>query len=317
MMPNFFIVGAARSGTTSLHRYLGQHPDIFVAQVKEPHFFAADQFPAYFTGPGDDRLNRRVCRDEGQYEQLFVRASDKPAVGESSAFYLCYPHAAERIARACSDPKIIILLRNPVDRAYSAYMYLVRDGRETLSFEDALSCERARKAQGFEPMWWHTELSLYYEQVKQYLEVFGVERTKVLLYDDLCSNPAELLQDVLRFLGLRDDISIDTSVRYNTAGVPRSRTLYALMDTFLAQPHALKKHIKTLLPSSLSTTWVTRAMNLLVEPVPMNPQLSAQLHSLFAQDVRKLEDLLSRDLQCWAHQEHGVDQTEAVARLVE
>lgn len=310
MMPDFIIVGAARSGTTSLYRYLGQHPDIFVAPVKEPHYFAADDFPERFTGPGDDRLNRRIIRDQERYEQLFAAASGKRVTGESSAFYLCYPHAANRIARVCPDSKIIITLRDPVERAYSAYMYLVRDGRETLSLAEGLQREGERRAQGFEPMWWYTELGRYYAQVKRLLDLFGEQRVKVLLYDDLCTNPAQMVQSVFGFLGVREDIPIDTSIRYNSAGVPRSRTIYTLVDAFLAGPLALKRRVKALMPSSVSTALRNRVMNALITPVPMSVDVSAQLRGLFAEDVSKLEDLLGRDLRCWQSHARNVLQAE-------
>ena len=310
MMPNFIIVGAARSGTTSLYRYLSQHPDIFVAPVKEPHYFAADDFPDRFIGPGDDRLNRRLIRNQKRYEQLFATASGKRVIGESSAFYLCHPHAAKRIARACPDPKIIIMLRDPVERAYSAHMYLVRDGRETLSFTEGLRREAERRAQGFEPMWWYTELGRYYTQVKRFLDVFGEQRVKVLLFDDLCANPAQMVHSVFDFLGVRGDIPLDTSIRYNSAGVPRSRTIYTLVDTFLSGPLALKRRVKALMPSSVSTALRSRVMNTLITPVPMSPDVPAQLRGLFAEDVSKLEELLGRDLRCWQAHTRNVLQAE-------
>ena len=102
-LPNFFIVGAARSGTTSLDRYLSQHPEIYITPRKETHFFAADLFPPCFKGPGDERLNRLLIRDEDQYAQLFAGATGAKAIGESSAFYLCFPGTAERIAQAVPD----------------------------------------------------------------------------------------------------------------------------------------------------------------------------------------------------------------------
>ncbi|HCI81284.1 MAG TPA: sulfotransferase, partial [Ktedonobacter sp.] len=135
MKPNFFIIGAARSGTSSLDRYLSQHPEIYITPKKETHFFAHDLIPSNFTGPGDERLNNSLIRDEKQYAQLFADTTKK-VVGESSAFYLCFPEVAERIAQAVPDAKIIVILREPVDRTYSAHTFLSRDGRETLSFEE-------------------------------------------------------------------------------------------------------------------------------------------------------------------------------------
>src|SRR5438067_1876114 len=147
-MPNFFIVGAARSGTTSFNRYLSQHPQVYITPRKEVHFFAAHHFPR--TGPGDEAINRRVIGEEEQYAQLFAGVAGEKAIGESSVFYLCFPGTAERIAQAVPDAKIIVLLREPVDRAYSSYMHLVRYGREHLGFEEGLSHEEERRQKGFE-----------------------------------------------------------------------------------------------------------------------------------------------------------------------
>ena len=169
--PNFFIVGAARSGTTSLDLYLSQHPEIFITLKKETHFFAREQLPERYRGPGDERMNRLLIRDEDQYTQLFADAGRSKAIGEASAFYLCYPSSADLIAQTVPDAKIIMVLREPVARTYSAYMFLVRDGRETLGFEEGMSLEEERKEGDFEPMWWYRELSLYYNQVKHYLAV--------------------------------------------------------------------------------------------------------------------------------------------------
>ncbi len=299
MIPNFFIIGAARSGTTSLDRYLSQHPEIYITPRKETHFFAVDHFPPYFMGPGDERLNRRLIRDENQYAQLFASVAGEKAIGESSVFYLCYPGTAERIAQAVPNAKIIAILREPMARAYSAYMHLVRDGRETLEFAEGLKREEERRKKGFEPIWWYKELGLYYEQVKRYLDVFGTGQVKVLLYDELCANPGLVLHDVFVFLEVKEDVVIDTSVRYNVAGVPRSRRLYTLLDNFIEKPSALAKRMKVWIPSQMREMWANKAMSMLLRPVPMNPQIHAQLKAFFAEDVEKLEDLLHRKLLCW------------------
>ena len=300
-MPNFFIVGAARSGTTSLDRYLSQHPEIYITQRKEGHFFAADHFPR--TGPGDEGLNKRVICDEEQYAQLFAGVAGEKAIGESSVFYLCFPGTAERIVQSVPGAKIIIILREPVERAYSAYMHLVRDGRETLEFADGLSREEERRQKGYEPMWWYKELGLYYSQVKRYLDVFGSECVKVLLYDELCTNPGQVVSDVFAFLKVREDVVIDTSVHYNIAGVPKSRKLYTLLDNFIHEPGALEKRIKSLVPQHLRVAWASKAKAMLLRQVPQNPHIRAQLIGYFEEDVGKLEDLLQCDLNIWHYRD--------------
>ncbi|HEY6539921.1 MAG TPA: sulfotransferase [Ktedonobacteraceae bacterium] len=300
--PNFFIIGAARSGTTSLEEYLCQHPDIYITTKKESHFFAADHFPPAFKGPGDDRLNERVIRDEQTYTQLFTNRQGTKAIGETSVFYLCYPDSAERIAQVVPDAKIIIVLREPVARAYSAYMFLKRDGRETLDFAGALDREEERKQQDFEPMWRYKELGLYYDQVRHYLEVFGSEQVKVLLYEELYANQGYLLRDVFAFLGVKEDVVVNTSVRYNLSGVPKWRKLYAPLDKFIFHAGPVSRYIKSLVPKRLRTAWASKAIGLLTEQVPIDPELQAQLRAYFAEDVRKLESLLQQDLLPWQYQ---------------
>lgn len=299
ILPNFFIIGAARSGTSSLDRYLSQHPEIFVAPQKETHFFATDYLPCSFKGPGDDRLNRLLIRDEDQYTRLFNGVTQEKAIGESSAFYLNFPDTAERIAQVIPNAKIIIILREPVERAYSAYTLMVRDGRETLGFEEGLRREEERKRIGFEPIWWYREVSLYYQQVKHYLEVFGAQKVKVLLYDEFFANPGKGLRDVFTFLGVKEDLSVDTSVRYNVSGVPKSKKFYSLLDNFIYNPSILEKRIKSLVPSHLRVTWASKVIGVSVERISIEPQIQAQLKAYFAEDVRKLEDLLHRDLLSW------------------
>src|SRR5579884_1857403 len=273
MMPNFFVVGAARSGTTSLDRYLSQHPEIFITPRKDAHFFAAEHFPR--TGPGDGVMNRKVMRDEEQYAHLFARVTAQKAIGESSAFYLCLPGTAERIAQALPSARILMILREPVDRTYSAYLLLRRDGRETLSFEEGLRQEAARKQQGFEPMWWYKELSLYTAQVQRYLEVFGSAQVKVLLYEEFYANPGQVLREVFAFLGVKEDVSIDTSLHYNVAGEVKSPRLYTFLTNFIYNPSPLEKRIKSLIPLHLRKKWASRATGMLTRPVPLEPHIHA------------------------------------------
>jgi Sulfotransferase family len=303
-MPNFFIVGAARSGTTSISRYLGQHPEVYIPRQKEVHYYAADYFPC--NGPGDERLNKIVIHNEDQYVQLFKGVTEEKAVGESSVFYLCFPGTAERIAQAVPGAKIIILLRNPVDRAYSAYMHLVRDGREYMGFAEGLRLEEERCKKGFEPLWWYKDLGLYYKQVKRYLNVFSIENVKVVLYDEFNANPWQVLHDVFAFLGVREDIAIDTSIHYNIAGVPKSRRIYALLESFIYNHSAIGKGVKSLIPMRLGEAWHNKAMSMFLRSTPMDAQVHTQLKEYFAEDVEKLEDLLCRDLSCWGHRRHSI-----------
>ncbi|WP_245926262.1 sulfotransferase family protein [Sulfoacidibacillus thermotolerans] len=295
MFPDFLLVGAAKSGTSSLDRYLAEHPQIYIPPKKEAHYFSIPSFPAKFQGRGDEGMNTHTIRQREQYEQLFVPAQKGQVVGESSAFYLYYPGTAERIYHANPNMKIIITLRNPVDRAFSAYMYLLRDNREELSFEAGLEAESERKKQDYEPMWLYKELGLYSSQIKRYFEVFPREQIKIILFEDFTAHTSEIMRDLYTFLAVDPSFTPDTSMRYNESGVPKSRALF----TFIAQPNALKELVKPFIPASMRERLGNRAKSLLLEKVQMNPATRRFLTQYYQEDIIRLQELIGRDLQKW------------------
>ena len=132
--PNFFIVGVAKAGTTSLSEWLKQHPQIYIPALKEPRYFASDLV---------DPIVRNVVRTKEDYLALFVKARNHKARGEASTSYFTHwQQVPERIKRTIPDARIIILLRDPVERAYSSYLMLVRQGYETLPFSEAVRSNR-------------------------------------------------------------------------------------------------------------------------------------------------------------------------------
>ncbi|KUO96439.1 sulfotransferase family protein [Ferroacidibacillus organovorans] len=295
MIPNFLIVGAAKSGTSSLDRYLAQHPEIYIPTKKEAHFYSIPDFPERFTGPGDEGMNDETIRQRADYEALFDARTDEPAVGESSVFYLYYPGTAARIYADNPEMKIIIVLREPVARAYSAYMHLIRDARETLSFEDSLAAEEERKKKGFEPMWLYRDLGRYSEQIERYLDVFGAERLHVMLFDEFTKQSKHYVRGVFRFLGVDEHARIDTQMHHNESGVPRSRAAF----DFVSKPHPLKEWVKPFIPQSVRERLGNRAKSMLLERTSMRSETRRELSAYFAPDIAKLEKLLKRDLSHW------------------
>ena len=152
-------------------------------------------------------------------------------------------------------------------------------------------------------MWWYRELSLYYRQVKHYLDVFGSQNVKVLLYEELFSRQQEVLQEVFGFLGVKEDVHIDTSVRYNISGSPKSRKLYSMLNNFMFDANPLEQRIKTLVPQRLRVIWASKLIGAVTRPLPLEPQIEAQLKAFYTEDVGKLEELLQRDLLCWHYRE--------------
>lgn len=183
MLPNFLIVGAAKSGTTSLYNYCTQHPEIFMSPVKEPYFFSFINIKPNFKGPYDQKTNEKeiIC-DIKEYERLFENVNNERAIGECSNSYLYFRNTAKIIKRYIPHCKIIIILRNPVERAYSHYLQHVMLGHEDQTFEVALEKEEERKKNNWRWHYHYVGQGLYYCQVKRYLNQFGKDKIAIYIY---------------------------------------------------------------------------------------------------------------------------------------
>jgi hypothetical protein len=161
-LPNFLLVGA-----TAIAGYLSQHPDIYVSPIKEPKFFTSQFLRFPLQGPGDSFVENFTIKTFDAYKQLFRRVKDEKAIGDASVDNLYFHKEVIPLIKSClGDVKIIIVLRNPVERAFSAYKNLLRDSRETLSFEEGLNRERDRRQRGYEYIWRYLDLGFYYRQVR-------------------------------------------------------------------------------------------------------------------------------------------------------
>ncbi|NOR70224.1 MAG: hypothetical protein GQ532_11140 [Methylomarinum sp.] len=226
--PNFFIVGAAKTGTTSLWMYLKQHPGVFMPES------IVDKEPSYY-------CDSYGHTDYDKYLQLFKSAGCCKAVGEASNAYLTSPESANWIRKEVPDAKIIIVLRNPVDRAYSLYRWMVNHGYERVyPFERALEIENERKYDvsfyQHNPQYYYNylyfESGLYYEQLERYFNAFPAEQIKVILLDDLNNKSVETVQDIYHFLECEPSF-VPTIKVYNKAEMcPASVTLHFKLRTF-------------------------------------------------------------------------------------
>jgi Sulfotransferase domain len=297
-MPNFLIIGAAKSGTTALYEYIRQHPQVFASRLKEPGFFALESKTPDFHGPGDELFEPRRVRDLARYQGLFREVRNEVAIGEASNLYLYSGEAPERIRHYVPTVKLIAMLRNPADRAFSAYRFLLWEGRETLStFEAALEAEDGRIAQNWEFLWHYTQAGFYYRQLKRYFDLFDPKQIAVYTHDDLAAGPGGMTRNIFRFLGVDAAFVPDMSTRHNVSGTPRSRRLH----TFMTQPSLAKDLLKSFVPASLRRRF--RDAILQRNIVPGEPKLGLEtrrkLVELFREDILKLQTLLGRDLSKW------------------
>jgi hypothetical protein len=297
-LPNFLLVGAAKCGTTSLYHYLQQHPDIFMSPVKEPDFLTGSTLKKAYC-PRDALAASRAVRTFDDYCKLFKKSMGMKAVGEASVGTLFYfERAIPAIKRHLGDPRIIIILRDPVERAYSAYRMLVRDDWEHLSFADALIMEEKRKQDGYRLMWRYQEVGLYASQVRAFLENFS--RVQVLFFDDLKINSDKLMRSVYGFLDVNLDFIPDTSHRHNVSGIPR----WSFLNALFVKPKRLHKVARTIGGAILGANrWVRLRDRLrstiLQKPLPMDPEIEKQLRQFYREDILKLQNYIERDLRSW------------------
>jgi hypothetical protein len=294
-MPNFIVIGAGKSGTTALHRYLKQHPEIYMSSPKELRFFPFEDRPPDFRGPGDKEDMETAVKTIEDYRARFTEGARFPARGESSPLYLYYPRTAERIRHHIPDVKLIAILRHPADRAYSQYLMKRRDGREHLNFADALAAEEQRISNGWSHHWHYRRRGFYAAQLRLYFDLFKREQIRIYLYEDYVADPVGLMQDIFRFLNVDDSFVPDVSVRHNVSNVPRSRAL----QTFLTEPRPVKNLFKSYVPASWSRGVGDRLRRHNITKPPLPEKLRRQLIETYREDITELQHMLGRDLSHW------------------
>jgi hypothetical protein len=311
-VPNFFIVGAPKAGTTSLYAYLDQHPQIFLSPLKEPHFFAAEFRPDNFEHEAQPRVatemqalaaylagDLRAKKFGGfvttweDYLRLFRSAADEVALGEATPVYLWSPTAARNIAARIPHAKIVMILREPAERAHSQYRQMLAAGATRRSFRAEIEACLRPTSRKLDAAWSLLEFGLYYEQVTRYFSEFPTARVHVALYDDLQRAPERLLARVFDFLEVDAHFAPDLSRRHHEAVVPKLATAaYWLKKAGIwARAHAL-------LPAALRAPM----RSLLARPrtgLEMRPEDRAFLVGYYRDDVAKLAALLRRDLTAW------------------
>ncbi len=288
--PNLLIIGAAKSGTTSLHNYLKQHPDFFMSDHKEPHFLINNEI-------GVKRIHKAVTT-LSDYQEMFEGSSEYKYRGESSVMYLPFPDIAIRNIKKYlnKDVKIIIMLRNPIERAFVGYLHNVRyNTSENLSFEEAIekSEERYQKINDMTPDTRYLHVGMYYNQVKKYMDEFG-KNVHVVIYDDYVSNINGCIKRVFDFLNV-NNIEIDSSQRHMVGGwIFKNPILRKLM----VSENGLKSFAKLLLPNSILRKKIrTIVMRFGTSKTPeLTSKMRKFLEDYYRHDIVNLENLLDKDL---------------------
>ncbi len=298
-LPNFILLGAAKSGTSSVWDYLKQHPQIFMSNPKEPNFFVFEgvKLPP-FSGPESPevllkRLYQNTITDWESYQALFDKVSDEMAIGEASVRYLYFPQAPENIKKYIPDVKMIVMLRNPVDRLYSHYVMNIRHLLEPLSIEKALDQEEERINNNWGWDWHYTKLGMYSQQIQRYLNIFEPEQLKILFYDDFRENPVGIMKEIYQFLGVDDSFVLDIKRRKNQGYLPKNK----LVHKFLFTSNPLKSFLEKILPRSLYKKLINNLKKWNSGPIPPLPvALKKSLNEVFREDITELQKIVNREL---------------------
>jgi len=297
VLPNFLIFGVQKAGTTSVYTYLKQHPQVFVSPRKETNFFGRDlDVPLAVDEPRQTRGGRQRILTIEDYEALFARVSDEIAIGEASPDYLFnHEHAVPGIQKYVPDAKLIAILRNPVERAYSDYLMHVRQvvgNRKPLAQQVQESAASS-----------HTLLKgCYYEGVKHFLESFGPEQVKIFLYDELRQDSVGLMQQMYEFIGVDSCFEVDTGRQQQTAQVPKNQSIHQLLQTSNPLRSLAGSVLRKVMPEERRQQLRSRliaANSTGKEGLPLSAEDRQLLEDYYRDDVRQLQDLIDRDLSSW------------------
>lgn len=296
-LPTLVIAGAARSGTTALADALGRHPDIALPAVKEPHFLAHEGQQLSYSGPGDEMMNRETITHLDAYLELFAPHEDVRHRIDASVSTMAFPDRSIPAIRAHTEPgaKVVVILREPAERARSAYRFLLARGLETASsFSEALDLEDERRSAGFHHMWWYRGLSSYGPQLDAFADAFGAS-LRVVVAEEFQRDPARTLAELCVWLDVNPAVDLGPFHDVNRGGTPKSLTVARLLQAARSQP---------VVQAGLRTV-TTRRVRERVAQSNLQTNESApdaemqRLRDLHALDVVAVEAHLGRPIPAW------------------
>jgi hypothetical protein len=293
--PNFIIAGFPKCGSTALHYYLDNHPEIFMPRQKELHFFTNHIIAKLNNGPGDKEAKINQISNLDSYEKCFENANELQIIGEASPSYINYPSVFKKIKDELNSPKLIIMLRDPIKRAYSNYLHLVREHRESLSFYNALVEEKERIKKGYSDFWYYQFNSSYYDKV--FLAQKTFDKVLVLTQEELNRDTKGTIKKVFSFLEVDENyIPNNMHQRYNHGGVFKDN----LITRFFFKQTKFKSTIKKFVPIPVQ---LKNILNKIVskyrQPTPeIDIKAEDYLVGFFKEDVKKLKNI-GVDVKFW------------------
>ena len=298
-MPDFFIAGVPKAGTTALHAALARHPALFMSPVKEPKFFLTDGPPPLQGGPGDAKTYREHVWRRADYEALFEPAVAGQLRGESTPFYLYSQDAQRRIRDQIPGARLIVVLRDPAERAHSNWTHLWSAGLDPVGdFVQACAAEQRRIAAGWADFWHYTALGRYGEQLERLYRQFPREQVLVFRYRALIENPAAALDRVCAFLGVPQGVLTEVP-RENVTAHPDPTLRHRAVARTVRAGHSLT----AALPGQAGARVIDRLERILQQDAaPRRPLTWEQRQAVlpyFEDDIRLLESVTGEDFSDW------------------
>ncbi|MEO8099529.1 MAG: sulfotransferase [Acidobacteriota bacterium] len=310
-LPTFFLAGVPKSGSTSLYRYLDQHPDIYMSPIKEPNFFADEarfaNFSAYFqklgepararlraflSGPMTTACSAGPVEGWDGYLSLFKNVRHEKAIGEASVCYLWSPTAAKNIAARVPQAKFVIILRNPAERAFSQYKHMLSFALDRVDFRAHVQASMAASATTFSELYPFLNFGFYGEQLERLFQTVERARVGIWFYEDFCRDPARMLREVCQFLNVDDQFVPDVSKRHMEPRIPRGRLLQRIRQNSVWR--AARQFVPANAKAALRAAAFEPAGNL-----HLSPRDRTMLVDYYREDLRKLSRLLDRDFSSW------------------
>ncbi|MDA9356896.1 sulfotransferase [Flavobacteriaceae bacterium] len=286
--PNFIIMGFPKCGSTALHYYLDAHPEIYMPKKKELHYFTQPNIANLNQGSGDAVAKEGQIKNIRSYLSLFKEVKLQKAIGETSPSYINYPASFKEIKKQLNEPKIIILLRDPVKRAYSNYLHLLREQRETETFKEALDLEDKRKQQKYSDFWYYKFNSFYYDKVSQAIANFN--SVLILTQEELNKDTQKAISKTYRFLDVNAAfVPRNINNKYNKGGLYKKNIITNFVFGQGKTKSVLKKLV-TLAP------WMKTFKNKIIsnyhyKPIPIDEELESTLIQTFKNDVIKITEM--------------------------
>ena len=279
--PHFIYIGAGKCGSTSLSNYLNQHPETYICPKKETFFFLPEKIR------NNHKTFGAILTLE-DYRKLFQSAPPNACIGEISTNYYAYPKSAKLIQSQLPKVKLLATLRNPADRAFSAYQMFVRAGHEKKKFQDLIASNIKYIKRGF-----------YYSQLAPFFEIFNKEKINVCLYEDLCKKPIAFMHQIFEFLEIDDSFIPNMAHRGRVGGLPKNQ----MLNDLLIQKNPIRAFASNTLKPFFSSKLRQKIRSTLIkkniQKVRLDSESRQRLMTIYREDILRLQNLIDKDLSIW------------------